>query len=76
MGLAVKVDGTFYTVTTPVAYRVGNSGSFYKTKRFLSMTQFLASSKTDSPTTSHLRLYADLDFRTPARLGRVRTLRI
>ena len=35
MGLAVKVDGTFYTVTTPVAYRVGNSGSFYKTKRFL-----------------------------------------
>ena len=35
MGLAVKVGGTFYTVTTPVAYRVGNSGSFYKTKRFL-----------------------------------------
>lgn len=35
MGLAVKVGSSFYTVTTPVAYRVGTSGSFYQTKRFL-----------------------------------------
>lgn len=35
MGVAVKIGGTFYTVTTPIAYRVGSSGKFETTKRVL-----------------------------------------